>query len=390
MRRANYKPLFLLVIAFFVVMSIPRDTADKMRFVAISCVAPSWKMMSGLKSFLAVAPIQTASSLQAESREIQRLRLENQMLQSQVESIREWIMFEDRLQEQIDKFSKITSAREDDHFWKEFFQRRNDELANRLELQMQALPAKVIFRDPSSWSSSFWLNVGEKDNELLGKTVVAKNSPVVVGDSIVGVVEFVAERKCRVRLITDSGLVPSVRAVRGSEQNLALLENVETLFTHLKKRGDLFDSVEREKQLFQGLHFIKEKLSSSQKDRYLAKGELYGTSTPLWRCHNNMLRGTGFNYDFSDQEGPARDLRSGAVLGSSSTDALPILQVGDLLVTTGLDGVFPAGYRVATVTSIGNLREGGCTYEIEAIATAGNLRELHHAFVLPPTSYEAN
>jgi len=371
-------------------MSIPRDTADKMRFVAISCVAPSWKMMSGLKNFLAVAPIQTTSSLQAESREIQRLRLENQMLQSQIESIREWIMFEDRLQEQIDKFSKITATREDDHFWKEFFQRRNEELANRLELQMQALPAKVIFRDPSSWSSSFWLNVGEKDNELLGKTVVAKNSPVVVGDSIIGVVEFVAERKCRVRLITDSGLVPSVRAVRGSEQNLALLESVETLFTQLKKRGDLFDSTEREKQVFQALHFIKEKLSPSQKDRYLAKGELYGTSAPLWRCHTNILRGTGFNYDFSDQEGPARDLRSGEVLGSSSKELLPILQVGDLLVTTGLDGIFPAGYRVATVTTIGNLREGGCTYEIEAIATAGNLRELHHAFVLPPTSYEAN
>ena len=44
---------------------------------------------------------------------------------------------------------------------------------------------------------------------------------------------------------------------------------------------------------------------------YLAKGELYGSSKPLWRTQRHQLKGTGFNYDFADGEGPARDLQTG-------------------------------------------------------------------------------
>jgi cell shape-determining protein MreC len=62
--------------------------------------------------------------------------------------------------------------------------------------------------------------------------------------------------------------------------------------------------------------------------------------------------------------------------------------VGDLLVTTGMDGIFPAGFWVATVTNVGLLREGACAYEIEAKATAGNLDDLTHVTVLPPVHSE--
>ena len=51
----------------------------------------------------------------------------------------------------------------------------------------------MVFREPSSWSSAFWIDVGERQNKALGKNIVAKNSPVLFGTSIVGVVEYVGE-----------------------------------------------------------------------------------------------------------------------------------------------------------------------------------------------------
>jgi hypothetical protein len=101
------------------------------------------------------------------------------------------------------------------------------------------------------------------------------------------------------------------------------------------------------------------------------------------------LHGIGFNYDFPDDEGPARELRSGLPINSAGDQqAIPILKVKDLLVTTGLDGVFPEGLHVAEVTHVHPLREGDYYYEIEAIPTAGNLNELSILYVMPPLGYD--
>ena len=91
-------------------------------------------------------------------------------------------------------------------------------MAALLKLQLKAIPAKVIYRDPASWSSFVWLGVGEKHNRALQEPIIVKNSPVVMGNVLVGVVEEVEEMQCKVRLITDSSLIPSVRSVRGGEQ----------------------------------------------------------------------------------------------------------------------------------------------------------------------------
>jgi cell shape-determining protein MreC len=243
-----------------------------------------------------------------------------------------------------------------------------------LELQLQALPARVIFREPASWSSAFWINVGQKDNEALGKSIIAKNSPVLLGSSLVGVVEQVDRRKSRVRLITDAQLVPSERALRGGEQNRFLIKSVETLLSALELREELFPTREDAEQLFKSLVKLKEKLIIPAADLYLGKGELHGTRSPLWRSRSSVLRGVGFNCDFADEEGRARDLR----------DPTPLLRVGDLLVTTGLDGVFPAGFHVGSIAKIFPLQEGACSYELEAVIAAGRLDELSHVTVLPP------
>ncbi len=358
MRRANYRPYVIFVALLLFMMSLPQSAAEKMRDGVVGALAPAWNFF-------------TQGSPQA----IEHLQQEHQTLKSQMESMRAWLLFDKWIEEQAERLTTLVKKNEQDPFWKEFYRRRSEELCRSLEMEMLSLPAKVIYREPASWSSSVWINIGEKANQKLGKTVVAKNSPVLVGKSIVGVVEHVGASQSRVRLITDSGLVPSVRALRGETQNKALVEHVDELVNGLKGREELFT-----KDVASVLQRLKNQLAQEAGDHYLAKGELYGTSSPLWRSRNQVLKGVGFNYDFADAEGPARQLRS---------EELPLLKVGDLLVTTGMDGIFPAGFWVATVSTVHVLREGACAYEIEANATAGNLDDLTHVTVLPPVHVES-
>lgn len=316
------KAYLLLFAAILLLMSTPKESSEKLRGSTAAFLAPGWEgILLGVNTLQSYMPSKTKlginKSAPSSDIKMQQLQLENQRLKSEISRLQGLIQNELYL-----KTEKMKS------------------------LQLQTIPAQVIFRSPLTWSSSLWLNVGMANNQTLGSVVVAKNSPVVVGTSLVGVVDYVGMHQCRVRLITDSGLTPSVRATREDPQ--------------------------------------KEHAILS-----LAKGELHGSSKPLWRTYGNILKGIGFNYDFADESGSARDLRSGLPL-QGKEPAISILKVGDLLVTTGMDGVFPAGLHVAVVTKIDLLKEGDYYYELEAKPTAGNLHELSIAFVMPPVGYDVN
>src|SRR5258708_1966782 len=85
--------------------------------------------------------------------------------------------------------------------------------------------------------------MNEEENQALGNAIIAKNSPVVLGASLVGVVDFVGKKQSRIRLITDSGLSPSVRAVRGAIQNRELAALLQTVLSRVETREDLFSSI---------------------------------------------------------------------------------------------------------------------------------------------------
>lgn len=390
MRRISYFPFAVLILSLFTLLSLPKGMVEGVRSISVSCVSWPWRGMHKLRTYILNAP--TLSDRMSGSRndqldELSRLSLENQNLKAQLQGVYEWLLFDQRIEEQTEKlkiFTKEAEAKE--IFWRDFFQRRSEELKKILESQMQALPAKVIYREPSSWSSSLWLDVGEKDNENLGRLVVAKNSPVLLGNALIGMVEQVDQKKCRVRLITDSGLVPSVRAVRGKTQDQELIKLIDAVIERVRAREDLFD-VAQEKEQFQALfEKLKEKLPL-RLDSYLAKGELQGSSQPLWRSRGEILKGVGFNYDYADAEGPSRDLRTGRILEKGEkvlSSFEEILKTGDLLVTTGLDGVFPAGLPVAIVTKVAPLAEGAYAYDIEAKPCAPDLDEITTLFILPP------
>jgi rod shape-determining protein MreC len=219
------------------------------------------------------------------------------------------------------------------------------------QLHRRVVAARLIYRDPLPWGSCFWIDAGADQ--------VQHNSPVVIGNALVGVIDSVGRSCSRVRCITDSQLVVAVRVARGSPQTGALLHYLELLQQGLGQQKELTA--------------LREQLAQPKELAYLAKGEVTGSGLPLWQ-ESGTLRGTGFNYDFADAFGPARPL-----------SAHNLIEPGDLLVTSGLDGIFPPGLDVGWVTHLEPLREGAISLEAEVRACAPQLSHLETVFILPPT-----
>lgn len=340
MHRKPIKPYLFILAFLLLMMSIAPLTSEKIRGTVIATMSPLWESLS-----------RSQASQTGES-ELNKLRLENQMVKNELQRLKE--------------------------------------LQQQSSFQHHAVPAKVIFRSISSWNSSLWVNVGHATNRMLKRITIAKDSPVVVGNAIVGVVDYVGEQQSRIRLITDSGLCPAVRAARGDVQKALLCDTVELLIARLEGYSGAVELTQKQALAKQLNHFVRAmKKEKAGETHYLAKGELHGSSDPLWRSNGSLLQGIGFNYDFPDEYGAARDLRSGTPVNSKVQSAgIPLLKVNDLLVTTGMDGVFPAGLHVAEVVKINPLQEGDYTYNLEARPAAGNLEELSVVYIIPPLGYD--
>lgn len=260
-----------------------------------------------------------------------------------------------------------TSLEAENHLLKlEIGKLRN--LAGYVPKDLKIVQSNIIYRDPGSWSSSVWIDVGKKTS-----CVVKKNSPVLFGRALVGVIDYVGKNQSRVRLITDVSVKPSVRVVRGNIQNRFLLDHINPILRHISLLSD-----EKYSILLKELSAFKESVSQDEGDGYLAKGFLQGAGAPLWRSMSQTLRGVGFNYDFADARGAAMNLSDVAI------------HEHDLLMTSGMDGVFPEGLLVAEVTKVYPLKEGDYTYEIEAVPIAENLNSLQTLFVISPVGYDEN
>jgi rod shape-determining protein MreC len=231
--------------------------------------------------------------------------------------------------------------------------------------------------------------VGESTNNHLQTAVIVKNSPVVMGKAVVGIIDHVQENQSRVRLISDSRLKPSVRASRGGKEDFLIAEQIEKLLHQVHYKKNLPISLDEQNRLVLLLQKLKQHLQPFNRTHYLAKGQLLGSAFSAKLGQPVSLKGMGFNYDFSDDEGNSRDLRSGKDSNRrGQSTAVAILKVNDILVTTGMDGIFPPGFDVATVTRIGVLKEGDYYYDLEAKPIAGPLEELSLLFVLPPVTDE--
>ncbi len=363
------------------IVSLPVGITRALKNRSVASCAPLWSFIRDWQT--AGFGAQKTAPSAGTSKKMAELEKENLLLRNQCAVLQNILASDEFIARQMVWLQQLQGRETVDLQWTEFFKRRARILAHRLQFHLQSLPARVIFREPRHWGSTLWLDVGEEDNEKLGVKVIAHNSPVVIGNALIGVIEHVERRRSEVRLITDARLVPSVRAVRGEQSHRAILLMIDHLAAILQKRSGLYSSLHEEKNVLASLFDLRRSLQQGWGDYCLAKGELYGSSLPLWRARRSVLHGVGFNYDTADAEGGARDLRTGEPLDSPG-NGLPLLQPGDLLITSGLDGIFPQGLEVGIAHKVHLLREGDCTYDLEALPVIENFSEIDYVTVLPP------
>lgn len=355
-------------------LSLSRSTTEKVRGSSVAFFSPVWEYLNSFK--------QTSETEKSDHLvELQHMQLENQLLHKELKNLRQLMRYQKKINGKLNDLAEL--APDEQKQLKSTYQKALQRMIANLKWQVQALSARVIFRSFDQWNSSVWINVGEADNPPDSSPIIAKNSPVLIDQAVVGVVDYVGEHQSRVRLITDSRITPSVRAIRGGEQEELMRENIDNLLNALTPRLASALNKDEYLNLTDYLKKVKGGLQPFKKTWYLAKGELQGSLRPLG-YGAPILKGTGFNYDFSDSEGESRDLRSGQTNSSQQGSAVAILKVNDILVTTGMDGIFPPDLKVAVVTKIDVLREGDYYYELEAKPLANQLEELSLVFVIPP------
>ncbi len=368
MKRKTYRAYALLALFLIVALSLSPHFVDSIRSKAVGVTGAFSRSTS--KCLEAKAP----------------LEVENTQLKAHNEKLVQLLLSVDKRELLAEKIENISSEIQKHPQHKELLERRRKEVETSLELESHSSFARVSCRDRANWGDALWIGIGERDFSRGVEFDIG--SPVLSGAYVIGIVDYVGKKHSRVRLLTDPSLTPSVRAVRGNIASRRLIESIERIQLELSLSGINGLSSEDSDQLRLILSRAKEKLGSETGDKYLAKGELLGSSGTEWRRKAGLLRGEGFNYDFSDSEGEALELRTGAPMDKvQKVEGISLIEVGDLLVTTGFDGVFPAGLPVATVTDVSVLQEGAVAYDIEAALCAGSLNEIEEVAVLPSMQF---
>lgn len=237
--------------------------------------------------------------------------------------------------------------------------------------------ARIIYRNPNSWNSSLWINLGSFHNTE--KIRVALNSPVLYQNHLIGVVDYVGKKQSRVKLITNANLTVSVRALRGKNQYYDLLNHMQALSN--------YQCVQQDTVLLTHLNNLKSQVLQLPDCLYFAKGEIFGISQPIWRADSKILIGRGFNCNIEDELSIARELLSGEPLKTKGERAA-LIQPDDLLITTGFDGIFPAGLIVAKVLQVAPLNEGDYYYSIKASPLLTNFDSLSYVEVIQPSEFQ--
>ena len=350
--------MIVLSVCVIGLLSMPKSAADKLRSQALPLSVSVWNACAMGQQILCAGPCNFSQN----PSELESLQIENDALKDQIERIFCWLKHQDHL---------------------EFLQA--EDAKDLIDQTKRYLTGKVIFREPASWSQFIWIDIGTDANKGSLEPILAKNSPVIVNSSLVGVVDECYKKRSLVRLITDENVCPAVRVKRGSIQTRIIKESIDSLLHYLPIQQDIFPNANEYQSFLDKLSWLNSCLTQEREDRFFAKGQLQGLSEPLWRCGDKTLRGFGFQWDRGDEYGPAREITSGQALNADENySPIELLKVGDVLVTSGLDGVFPPNLKVAVVSKVFPLPRGAPTYELEAKILVPNIHDLTYVHVLPP------
>lgn len=198
-------------------LSLSQSQSEKLNSRSTSLLTPFWQYLSESKTiFFQFFKTKNSKKNHLLKEKIEELKIEKELLKKQLKQTNENMQQQLQILSKIDMISEheLQETAELKEELKLFLQRQLKSLTQ----QLPSLSARVIFRSFDQWNSSLWVDVGEVDNIRENKVVIAKNSPVLLNASVVGVIDYVEEKRARVRLISDSSITPSVRAVRGKKK----------------------------------------------------------------------------------------------------------------------------------------------------------------------------
>jgi rod shape-determining protein MreC len=174
LKKQQYIILVLVVLLVVALLSLPRQTADRLKLAISGLFLP----LFGLAASTQEAAAKSAGVLTPREellREINALRTSNQLLTLQLR--------------------QASNIYRDDDQVRQMLNFRRQKPAWNLQ------PAQVIFRDPETWWRSVWIDAGSRTMAGL-----RTNLPVLTADGLVGKVVNVGETRSRVILLGDPGL----------------------------------------------------------------------------------------------------------------------------------------------------------------------------------------
>ncbi len=215
--------------------------------------------------------------------------------------------------------------------------------------------ARVILREPSSWSSTIWINVGEKDNHSF--PIVQKGSPVLIGKAVIGVIDEVEKKRSKVKLISDPSLAISIKTAAYAPAPWI----ADKLFS-LKQWIQALPSPLLQQELLEQLEAMEKTIFSypSPPSSPEVLGYTAGSYISIQGSISNLLQGNFF------------------LSSVSSSPAIP-----SLILTSGLDGIFPEGLEVGILHSFPSEQKKEYSQPFIAVAAVENLHKLTYVTILP-------
>ncbi len=344
MKKPFFRSYLILGAFLFLSLCMPEKGSNLLRSGFVGLSIPLFKTAR----WIAHSSLSTTSPIQSQKlqEQVEKLQIENLTLRTQIDRMYAWLEQEEHL-ESITENERLSDE-------------RVGAVKAALQQQSQFLPARVVFREPASWSSFVWIDIGSCENKRIGFDLVAENSPVISGSALIGLVEYVGHNRSKVRLITDRLLTPAVTITNHQAQHRFLLDHIDPLVRLLPLQQHLFQNDDCAASV-QVLNRIQEQIVTKDGSARPAKGFVEGLSEPLWRLGNQKLKGLGFFQSDTSQ-----------------------FNVGDLIQTSGLDGVFPAGLIVGAISNVDTIKKGDATYRFTVELAVANLDELATVHVIPP------
>lgn len=362
-----YMPLILTLVIFF----SPRQVSVKV-YDAFSSII--WKMrLSSMESFPHSHSLNTKKD--GDEQLIQR---------SEEASLQEWQIQEGSMKKQEER--KTEEALK--------------QIQSTVKLPFKPLIGSVIYQESPPYGTALWINIGKKNvfqEQKTGESGITdstqfpleKNCPVICQGTLVGCIDYVGDYASRVILLSDPKLAVSAQVKRSLdarkraeaiEAGLAFRKALQVYSQTANQKKS--QSMEKALKAVDTIVLLLEKSTKDQTSTkdilFLAKGQLRGSKSkekPI------LIDGVGFTCDFEDIFSTKRDLRTGQA--HPHDERIAIVKPGDILETTGLDGVFPRGLPVALVKEVLPLVEGATSYTIKASPLLHSFPSFEYLSVLP-------